>query len=105
MSNRGDYHLPPTADFVVTHFFTVADVNRSAEFYVRIFGGTLVRSGESTIIQLVNSWLMVNVGGGPTDDKPTATLHRLGPTIQVDKAFSRPHGWRWRSRQNPGRRT
>jgi hypothetical protein len=33
-----------------------------------------VRSGEPTIIQLANSWLIVNVGGGPTDDKPTVTL-------------------------------
>ena len=74
MSNRADYHLPPTEGFVVTHFLTVADVNRSAEFYVRIFGGTVVRSGEPTIIQLANSWLIVNVGGGPTDDKPTVTL-------------------------------
>ena len=74
MSNRADYHLPPTEGFVLTHFLTVADVNRSAEFYVRIFGGTVVRSGEPTIIQLANSWLIVNVGGGPTDDKPTVTL-------------------------------
>src|SRR5690242_15944556 len=38
-------------------------------------GGTVVRSGEPTIIQVANSWLIVNVGGGPTDDKPTVTLH------------------------------
>jgi lactoylglutathione lyase len=75
MSNSAAYSLPPTQGFVVTHFFTVADVNRSAEFYVRIFGGTVVRSGEPTIIQLANSWLIINVGGGPTDDKPTVTLH------------------------------
>src|SRR5215470_12175779 len=37
-------------------------------------GGTVVRSGEPTIIQIANSWLIVNVGGGPTDDKPTVTL-------------------------------
>jgi hypothetical protein len=28
-------------------------------------------------IQIANSWLMVNVGGGPTDDKPTVTLRPL----------------------------
>ena len=33
-----------------------------------------MRSGEPTIIQHANSWLIVNVGGGPTDDKPTVTL-------------------------------
>ncbi len=74
MSNSAEYSLPPKQGFVVTHFLTVADVKRSAEFYVRIFGGTVVRSGEPTIIQLANSWLIVNIGGGPTDDKPTVTL-------------------------------
>ena len=74
MSNSAAYSLPPTEGFVVTHFITVADVNRSAAFYVRIFGGTVVRSGEPTIIQIANSWLILNVGGGPTDDKPTVTL-------------------------------
>jgi predicted enzyme related to lactoylglutathione lyase len=74
MIKREDYQLPPKEGFVLTHFLTVADVKRSAEFYVRIFGGTIVRSGEPTIIQLANSWLIVNVGGGATDDKPTVTL-------------------------------
>jgi lactoylglutathione lyase len=74
MSTREDYQLPPKEGFVLTHFLTVADVKRSAEFYVRVLGGHIVRSGEPTIIQLANSWLIVNVGGGPTDDKPTVTL-------------------------------
>jgi predicted enzyme related to lactoylglutathione lyase len=74
MIKREDYHLPPKEAFVLTHFLTVADVKRSAEFYVRVFGGTVVRSGEPTIIQIANSWLILNVGGGPTDDKPTVTL-------------------------------
>jgi catechol 2,3-dioxygenase-like lactoylglutathione lyase family enzyme len=60
---------------VLTHFLTVADVKRSADFYARVLGGTVVREGEPTVIQLANSWIIVNVGGGPTDDKPTVTLH------------------------------
>ena len=74
MIKREDYQLPPKEGFILTHFLTVADVQRSAEFYTRIFGGTVVRSGEPSIIQIANSWLIVNVGGGPTDDKPTVTL-------------------------------
>jgi lactoylglutathione lyase len=77
MSNSVAYALPPTEGFVVAHFLTVADVNRSAEFYVRVLEGTVVRSGEPTIIRVANSWLIVNVGGGPTDDKPTVTLRPL----------------------------
>jgi len=75
MTTSQDYQLPPKEGFVLTHFLTVADVQRSAEFYLRILGGTLVRSGEPTIIRIANSWLILNVGGGPTDDKPTVTLH------------------------------
>jgi lactoylglutathione lyase len=65
----------PKEGFVLTHFLTVADLNRSSEFYLRIFGGKVVRSGEPTIIQIANSWIVLNQGGGPTDDKPTVTLH------------------------------
>jgi lactoylglutathione lyase len=75
MTTSEDYQLPPKEGFVLTHFLTVADVQRSAEFYLRILGGTLVRSGEPTILRIANSWLILNVGGGPTDDKPTVTLH------------------------------
>ena len=74
MSTREDYQLPPKEGFILTHFLTVADVERSAEFYVRALGGHIVRSGEPTIIQIANSWLIVDIGGGPTDDKPTVTL-------------------------------
>jgi lactoylglutathione lyase len=64
----------PKAGFVLTHFLTVADLKRSSEFYLRIFGGEVVRGGEPTIIQIANSWIVLNQGGGPTDDKPTVTL-------------------------------
>jgi predicted enzyme related to lactoylglutathione lyase len=69
-----DYSLPPKEGFVLTHFLTVEDVKTSAEFYLRVFGGNLVREGEPTIIEIANSWLILNIGGGPTDDKPNVTL-------------------------------
>ncbi|MGA9150614.1 MAG: VOC family protein [Candidatus Nitrosopolaris sp.] len=72
--NREEYEYTPKEGFVLTHFLTVADVERSAEFYRRIFGGKTIRKGEPTIIKIVNSWIVLNVGGGPTDDKPTVTL-------------------------------
>lgn len=70
-----DYALPPKEGIVLTHFLTVADVSRAADFYARVLGGKIIREGEPTIIQLANSWVIVNVGGGPTDDKPAVTLH------------------------------
>jgi lactoylglutathione lyase len=53
----------------------VQDVKRSAEFYLRAVGGKVISSGEPAIIQIANSWLVLNVDGGPTDDKPSITLH------------------------------
>ncbi len=74
MIKREDYQYAPEEGFILAHFLTVTDVKRSAEFYLRIFGGHVIRSGEPTIIQIANSWLILNVGGGPTDDKPNVTL-------------------------------
>lgn len=72
---REDYQYTPKEGFVLTYFLTVADVTRSADFYLRTLGGRVIRSGEPTIIQIANSWLVLNLGGGSTDDKPTVTLH------------------------------
>jgi predicted enzyme related to lactoylglutathione lyase len=72
---KEEYEYTPKEGFVLTHFLTVADIKQSAEFYLRVFGGKIIRSGEPTIIQIANSWLDLNVGGGPTDDKPTITLN------------------------------
>ena len=48
---------------------------RSADFYARVLDGKIVRHGQPTILQVAYSWIILNVGGGPPDDKPTVTLH------------------------------
>jgi predicted enzyme related to lactoylglutathione lyase len=72
------YEMPPLDGFTVTHFITVADIERSARFYERVFGGRILSLGDakgaSGHIQIANTWLIVNVGGGPTPDKPMVTL-------------------------------
>jgi catechol 2,3-dioxygenase-like lactoylglutathione lyase family enzyme len=50
------------------------DVERSRRFYTEVLGGETVRSGEPTIVALANSWITINVGGGPTDEKPKVIL-------------------------------
>jgi catechol 2,3-dioxygenase-like lactoylglutathione lyase family enzyme len=64
----------PSEGFVLTHFLVSADVPRSAAFYSGILGGEVVLEGEPTIIALANSWVIINVGGGPTEDKPEVVL-------------------------------
>ena len=104
MINREDYQLPPKEGFVVTHFLTVADVKRSADFYARILGGKVARSGESTILQIANTWLILNVGGGPTDDKPDVTLrpprnhHEVSSFLNIRVADIRATYEEWRSK-------
>ncbi len=64
----------PTEGIVLTHFIVSDDVERSRRFYTEVLGGETVRVGEPTYVALANSWIIINVGGGPTDDKPTVTL-------------------------------
>jgi catechol 2,3-dioxygenase-like lactoylglutathione lyase family enzyme len=66
----------PTPDdgIVLTHFIVSADVPRSAAFYSDVLGGEIVHEGEPSIVQLANSWVIINVGGGPTEDKPEVVL-------------------------------
>jgi catechol 2,3-dioxygenase-like lactoylglutathione lyase family enzyme len=59
---------------VLTHFIVSDDVERSRRFYSDVLGGEVVMDAEPTIVALANSWMIINVGGTPTDDKPTVTL-------------------------------
>jgi catechol 2,3-dioxygenase-like lactoylglutathione lyase family enzyme len=63
-------------EVVLTHFIVSEDVERSRRFYTEVLGGKVVFSGPGglTYVALANSWIIINVGGGPTDDKPTVTL-------------------------------
>jgi lactoylglutathione lyase len=64
----------PTEGFVVTHFLVVSDQDRSREFYRNVFGAKVVLERDPVILRVANTWLILNNGGGPTDDKPTVTL-------------------------------
>src|SRR5580704_18040676 len=56
--------------FVVTNTLIVDDIKRSVAFYRNVLGATVLREGEPTFLRLGNTWLTINGGGGPTDDKP-----------------------------------
>jgi catechol 2,3-dioxygenase-like lactoylglutathione lyase family enzyme len=64
----------PTEGIVLTHFVVSGDVARSRRFYTEVLGGEAVMEDEPSIVALANSWIIINTGGGPTDDKPTVTL-------------------------------
>ena len=81
------YEMPPREGFTVTHFLTVADIERSAGYYEKVFGGRILSLGDSKgasgHIQIANTWLIVNVGGGPTSDKPMVTLSVLADPYKI----------------------
>ncbi len=81
------YEMPPRDGFTVAHFLTVADIDRSARFYETVFGGRILSRGDSKgapgYIQIANTWLIVNVGGGPTPDKPSVTLSVLADPDKI----------------------
>jgi catechol 2,3-dioxygenase-like lactoylglutathione lyase family enzyme len=64
----------PSEGIVLTHFVVSADVGASQQFYAGILGGVTVMEGGPTIVKLANSWIIINEGGGPTEDKPEVTL-------------------------------
>ena len=64
----------PEQGMLLTHFIVSGDVERSRRFYTDVLGGETVLEGEPTIVALANGWVIINVGGGPTEDKPTVTL-------------------------------
>ncbi len=67
---------PPPEGIALTHFIVSDDVERSRRFYTEVLGGRVVFSGEGgpTNVALSNSWIVINRGGDPTDDKPAVTL-------------------------------
>ena len=64
----------PAYEIALAHFIVADDVERSRRFYTEVLGGTTIRAGKPTYVALANSWIIINVGGGPTDDKPAVTL-------------------------------
>jgi catechol 2,3-dioxygenase-like lactoylglutathione lyase family enzyme len=72
------YQMPPREGITIAHFIVVADIERSVRFYEKVFGARILSRGDSEgapgYVQLANMWIIVNVGGGPTPDKPNTTL-------------------------------
>ena len=86
-TEQKSYEMPPREGISVAHFLTIADIDRSAHFYETVFGGRILSKGDSSgapgYIQIANTWLLVNVGGGPTPDKPSVTLSVLADPDKI----------------------
>jgi catechol 2,3-dioxygenase-like lactoylglutathione lyase family enzyme len=69
----------PETGILLTHFIVSEDIARSRDFYADVLGGEVVSASEPAIVALANSWIIINTGGGPTDDKPTVALTAPDP--------------------------
>ncbi len=100
---RDDFPAPREG-IVLTHFMTVEDVDRSRAFYADVLGGQVVHEREPCIIKLANAWVILNVGGGPTEDKPDVTLapptdlKRVSNFMNIRVADIRAKYEEWRSK-------
>ncbi len=64
----------PTEGMVLTVLLIVGDQDRSRAFYHDVLGATVVLERDPCILRFHNSWIILNVGGEPTKDKPTVTM-------------------------------
>jgi lactoylglutathione lyase len=69
---------------VVTHMPIVADLSRSVAFYRDVLGARVEREEPPAMLRLHNAWLILNTGGGPTEDKPEVRVP-LQPTQTLSR--------------------
>ncbi len=80
MPSQPDAKSFPTPDkgLLVTHVLIVADQDRSREFYRHILGAEVMRERDPVALRLGNGWIVLDVGGGPTDDRPDVSTYVIG---------------------------
>ena len=61
-------------DMSLTVLIIVTNEDRSREYYHHVIGAEIVRDRDPAILRLGNGVIVLNVGGGPTGDKPTVTM-------------------------------
>ena len=94
----------PSEGILVTHLLIVADQERSREFYRRVLGAEVVRERDPVALRLSNSWLILNAGGGGTDDKPDViaappqSAHVLSSALNIRVADIAAVYREWRAR-------
>jgi lactoylglutathione lyase len=94
----------PETGLLLTHLLIVADQDRSRAFYSNVLGAEVVRERDPAVLRLSNSWLILNVGGGPTSDKPDVIVappqsaHVLTSALNIRVADVQAVYEEWRAR-------
>lgn len=76
----------PTEGMELTLLLVVSDVKQSVEFYRDVLGAELFREygGDSAVLQLMGTWMLLVTGGAPTEGKPTVTFAAPADANRVD---------------------
>jgi catechol 2,3-dioxygenase-like lactoylglutathione lyase family enzyme len=96
----------PNQGILLTQFIIVSDIARSRDFYADVLGGEAVMDGDQeqgipAMVKLANAWIIINVGGCPTEDKPQVTLKTPDDLVsrsRTRRPGHRPLASRWRRR-------
>ena len=65
--DQKSYEMPPREGISIAQFLTVADIERSARYYEKVFGARILSLGDGNApgyLQLANIWMILNVGAG-----------------------------------------
>jgi lactoylglutathione lyase len=96
-----------SGDMSLTVLMIVNNQDRSRDFYHNVMGAEIMRDRDPAILRLHNGVIVLNVGGGPTDDKPTVTMAppadrdtvSMALNIRVADIRAVYHVWRARGAQ------
>ena len=66
------YEMPPRDGFTITLFITVADINRSADFYEKVFGGRVLSRGARVRLGIFRSRIRGSLGTSAADPPRTS---------------------------------
>ena len=78
----------PKEGVVATLLLIVKDIDRSRDFYHEVMGAEVVMERNPAILKFFNTWLIINVGGGPTEDKPDVILTPPGDIHTASSALN-----------------
>ena len=91
-------------DMSLTVLMIVNSQDRSRDFYHHVMGAEIVNDRDPVILRFHNGVIVLNVGGGPTSDKPAVTMAppagqdtvSMALNIRVADIQAVYHAWRAR---------
>jgi catechol 2,3-dioxygenase-like lactoylglutathione lyase family enzyme len=74
----------------LTTIMVVSDLERAKSWYVDVLGADVYGEygGTSVVLTLLDAWVLLVTGAGPTADKPTVTFAQPADADRVDHAFT-----------------